>query len=206
MPRKEFEAFTRLDASDVNTFLMDQSVMSFAGTAARGSAITEPVEGMLTYLEDSDEYQSYNGTSYVTVADGSGWTTFVPVFGNLTVGNGTFDYAKYKVIGKTINIQVRFTLGSTSAVTGAITIEAPTEVERASSGVPGNSYSYFLDASTSTFFTGIPRGHPTILRRFTVSATGASGTYASSVGTTSAIPFTWTTSDQIVFSTTYEVD
>jgi hypothetical protein len=31
MPRKEFDAFTRLDASDINTYLMDQSVMVFGG-------------------------------------------------------------------------------------------------------------------------------------------------------------------------------
>jgi hypothetical protein len=65
MPRKEFAAFTRLDASDVNTYLMDQAVQTFAGTAARGSAITEPVEGMVTYLEDLDRYDTYNGSSHV---------------------------------------------------------------------------------------------------------------------------------------------
>jgi len=66
MPRTEFEAFTRLDASDVNTFLMDQSVMSFAGTAARGSAIATPVEGMVTYLEDSDLLSIYETGAWRT--------------------------------------------------------------------------------------------------------------------------------------------
>jgi hypothetical protein len=65
MPRKEFEAFTRLDASDVNSFLMDQTVMSFAGTAARGSAIATPVEGMVTYLADADRLDFFDGSSYV---------------------------------------------------------------------------------------------------------------------------------------------
>jgi hypothetical protein len=66
MPRKEFAAFTRLDASDVNTYLMDQAVMTFGGTAARGSAITTPVEGMVTYLEDSNRYESYNGSAWIS--------------------------------------------------------------------------------------------------------------------------------------------
>jgi hypothetical protein len=66
MPRKEFESFTRLDASDVNTFLMDQTVQSFAGTAARGSAIATPVEGMVTYLNDIDALSVYNGTAFTT--------------------------------------------------------------------------------------------------------------------------------------------
>jgi hypothetical protein len=82
MPRKEFEAFTRLDASDVNTFLMDQSVMSFAGTAARGSAIPTPVEGMVAYLEDSNSLQLYDGTKW-------GSTTGVSL-GNAII-NGAFE-------------------------------------------------------------------------------------------------------------------
>jgi hypothetical protein len=65
MPRKEFESFTRLDASDVNTFLMDQSVMTFAGTAARGSAITTPVEGMYAHLNDTDTLTYYDGSDWV---------------------------------------------------------------------------------------------------------------------------------------------
>jgi hypothetical protein len=64
MPRKDFAAFTRLDASDVNTYLMDQSVQTFAGTAARGSAITTPVEGMYTHLEDTDALQFWNGSAW----------------------------------------------------------------------------------------------------------------------------------------------
>jgi hypothetical protein len=66
MPRKEFAGFTRLDASDVNTFLMDQSVQTFAGTAARGSAIATPVEGMVTYLNDINSLSVYNGDAFTT--------------------------------------------------------------------------------------------------------------------------------------------
>jgi hypothetical protein len=66
MPRKEFEAFTRLDASDVNTFLMDQSVMTFGSATARDAAIDTPVEGQVTYLTDIDSLTVYNGTQWVT--------------------------------------------------------------------------------------------------------------------------------------------
>jgi hypothetical protein len=43
---------------------MDQTVMSFAGTAARGSAIAAPVEGMTTYLEDSNSLAIYDGSNW----------------------------------------------------------------------------------------------------------------------------------------------
>jgi hypothetical protein len=65
MPRKVFTAGEVLSASDVNNFLMNQTVMTFAGTAARGSAISTPTEGMLTYLADSNTLQYWNGTSFV---------------------------------------------------------------------------------------------------------------------------------------------
>jgi hypothetical protein len=61
MPRKVFTAGEVLAAADVNEFLGDQAVMTFAGTAARGSAIPSPVEGMVAYLEDTNLYTAYNG-------------------------------------------------------------------------------------------------------------------------------------------------
>jgi hypothetical protein len=67
MPRKVFTAGEVLAASDVNSYLMNQMVMTFAGTAARGSAIATPTEGMLTYLADTDTFQYYNGTSFVSL-------------------------------------------------------------------------------------------------------------------------------------------
>jgi hypothetical protein len=65
MPRKEFEAFTRLDASDVNTYLMDQSVMSFGSATARDAAIPSPNEGMTTYLEDINDIRVYDGAKWI---------------------------------------------------------------------------------------------------------------------------------------------
>lgn len=64
MPRKTFTAGDVLTAADVNTFLMNQSVMTFAGTAARGSAIGSAVEGMVTYLEDSNTFQYWDGSTW----------------------------------------------------------------------------------------------------------------------------------------------
>jgi len=60
VPRKVFVAGSILTAADVNTNLMDQAVMSFAGTAARGSAIPTPGEGMVSYLNDADRLEVYS--------------------------------------------------------------------------------------------------------------------------------------------------
>jgi hypothetical protein len=60
MPRRTFQIGEVLTATNVNTFLMDQAVMTFADSAARGSAIPTPNEGMLTYLESTGEYEYWD--------------------------------------------------------------------------------------------------------------------------------------------------
>jgi hypothetical protein len=64
-----YKVFTNgsvLQASEINDNLMRQSVMVFSNAAARTAAITSPLEGMLTWLEDTNRYESYNGTSWVS--------------------------------------------------------------------------------------------------------------------------------------------
>jgi len=74
--REVFVAGQILTAAEMNV-VSDQTVMSFAGTAARGSAIPSPTEGMVTYLED------VNG---LTVYDGSAW---IPAASGATLGTGS---------------------------------------------------------------------------------------------------------------------
>jgi hypothetical protein len=63
--KKTFTAGEVLTASDVNTYLMEQSVMVFGGTAARSSAIPTPSTGMTTYNQETKQLESYNGTDFI---------------------------------------------------------------------------------------------------------------------------------------------
>ena len=63
---KQFTPAT-LTSTDVNAYLMNQSVMVFASSAARATAIPFPTEGMVTYLEDTNLVQYYSGSVWVTV-------------------------------------------------------------------------------------------------------------------------------------------
>jgi len=65
MPRKTFVTGTVLTASDVNEYLMNQTVMVFASASARNTAITSPIEGMMAYLSDSNALTIYSGTAWV---------------------------------------------------------------------------------------------------------------------------------------------
>jgi len=99
--RRTFAPGEVLTASNVMNYLMDQSVMNFAGTAARGSAIgTAVAEGMVSYLNDTDRLEVYRaiGTaapgwnpvafeSYVDAKPVSGLVPIVPT--SVTVGSGS---------------------------------------------------------------------------------------------------------------------
>jgi hypothetical protein len=67
VPRKTFTAGDVLAASDVNTFLGNQMVMTFADSTARGSAIGSASVGMLTYLANVDTFEYWAGTAYKTL-------------------------------------------------------------------------------------------------------------------------------------------
>ena len=75
MAYKVFSNGSVLNASDLNDYLMNQAVMVFSSSTARASAITSPVEGMITYLEDTNRFQFYNGTAWQDLSDeATGWS------------------------------------------------------------------------------------------------------------------------------------
>ena len=81
--KKTFTAGEVLTASDVNTYLMEQSVMYFGGTAARSSAIPTPSTGMTTYI-------GVTGTATIPQIEtytGSAWQT---PYGSTLVASASF--------------------------------------------------------------------------------------------------------------------
>jgi hypothetical protein len=63
---KVFTNGSTLQASELNENLMQQATAVFSNAAARTAAITSPVEGQLTYLEDTNQYASWNGSAWVS--------------------------------------------------------------------------------------------------------------------------------------------
>jgi hypothetical protein len=84
---KEFVAGEILDQDDINDYLM-QGVLVFAGTAARGSAITAPVEGQFAWLNDSDSLTYYSGSAWEELS-----TTPNPAVVSATTGSPTLGTA-----------------------------------------------------------------------------------------------------------------
>lgn len=65
---KDFTS-TILTTSDVNNYLMSQTVMVFATAAARTSGLGTPNEGNLTYLKDSNSFWYYDGSSWLNMGN-----------------------------------------------------------------------------------------------------------------------------------------
>jgi hypothetical protein len=136
---------------------------------------------------------------------GSAWayTSWVPAWTNFTVGNGTLNYAKFSRVGASVRYRLKFTLGSTSAVTGLITFSTPVNIHAdyaATDLIPGSSTSYDLSAATLYFGQAFSASSSTI----SLKTLHTDGTRGNLEATASNNPFVWTTGDIIYSSGMYE--
>lgn len=113
---RAFVAGEKLTAANVNTYLMQQSVMTFTDATARDAAITSPSEGMVVFLKDSDRLFSYStagtagwrpiapytsevGTASATLVSGSPWSTQT---GSVTFTSGRFITSQVPIVNATV--------------------------------------------------------------------------------------------------------
>lgn len=76
-----FQAAGDISATNVQTAIQEvdtekapiaTGVRVYANSSARSSAIPSPTEGMVTYLEDTNAINVYNGTGWVEVSGAGG--------------------------------------------------------------------------------------------------------------------------------------
>jgi len=144
---KTFVNLTTLPASDVNNYLMEQSLMVFASAAARNSALTSPAEGMHAYLSDVNQVTVYDGTSWRPI-NASSWTSYSPTLVNVTLGTGGTSVFAYSVSGTTVSVRGVITFGTGGALTGSPTFTFPLTAV-ASQNVLG--VARFTDTGTSDY-------------------------------------------------------
>jgi hypothetical protein len=86
---KLFNTGDVLTAAQVNTYLMEQTVMVFADAAARTTALTGVVsEGMLSYLKDTNAVEVYDGANWVSSDDPNAiQNSIINAKGDLIVGS-----------------------------------------------------------------------------------------------------------------------
>jgi hypothetical protein len=92
---KLFQTGDVLTAAQVNTYLNEQTVMVFASSAARTSALSSVLaEGMVSYLQDTNAVEVYDGSNWVSIGssgDITGITTGTDsgLSGGVTSGTAT---------------------------------------------------------------------------------------------------------------------
>jgi hypothetical protein len=96
--RKQWSPGDTLNAADVNGYLMDQSVMVFAGTAARASAIPTPSAGMVAY-STATSLQVYDGSDWVDLSTGYGTFTGGS---SITDGGETYSLLSFNAAGSVV--------------------------------------------------------------------------------------------------------
>ena len=197
MSFKTFATGEKLTSSDVNSYLMQQTVMYFASSTARGSAITSPVEGMVAYLEDSNTYTFWNGSAWNDLLWGDAWVAYTPTLSNITLGSGGTSSFFYQRVGKMVNVRGRITLGTSGALSGVATFTLPVNAITADQFWQSGT----ILNDSGTFYAGVVRvGTSTA----TVLALNASATYTTAVNTALNIPFTWAVGDILNVGFSYE--
>lgn len=121
MAYKTFVNGFALNASEVNAYLMNQSVITFANASERATNLTAPVEGMVTYLLSTKLYDFWNGSAWtplLTLPTGVALNRPVltspqePATVSATAATGTiqFDVVTQSDLFYTTNASANFTL------------------------------------------------------------------------------------------------
>lgn len=194
MPVKTFTS-TTLTASDVNTYLMDQAVVTCT-SATRPTGI----EGRVIFETDTDTLRVYDGSSWVAI-----WrkqTTYTPTLVGMAVGTGgsAENTATYGFSGGTLTVSGNIVFGTTGTTFPASTITASLPSGFTASPVysaTAAGIASMTDASVGTY-TGYCRLQSASTVRFVVSNT--SGTYPTQVSTSTTVPFTWAAGDSITWA------
>lgn len=145
-------------------------------------------------LKVGDGATAWNSLDYVV----GKWQDFTPSWTNITVGNAT-QIARYHQVGKLVTMNVELTLGSTSSVTGSPQLTLP--VTPASTFADTGFKVTLDDAGTSTVEGGTITAGGSNITIYHLEDNGSYVRYEVMSGT---VPWTWTTSDVIRVSGTYE--
>jgi hypothetical protein len=119
-----YKVFTNgsvLQASEVNQNLMQQAVATFTNAAARTAAITSPVEGQMTYLEDVDRYFHWNGSAWVSPFGMTlvSTVTVPPSSTNVSLNNVfTSEFRNYQIVMNILGDSAGFTMAARMRLSG----------------------------------------------------------------------------------------
>jgi hypothetical protein len=200
-------AGTTITASWSNANVRDQVVTPFTNSAARSSAITSPVDGMISVLTTTDRVDVYNGSSWsALVAPSNGaLTSFTPTVTQSGSVTGTVNYGASIRTGRWIQGAIKFTVtgsgtASNTVVIGALPTTAASNIE-----VVGSAYIFDSSVPNVTFYVAYLASTTTIqLVYVNAGATGALSTFVAGSGANSGFTAGLASGDVISLNFMYE--
>lgn len=198
MAYKTFTAGEVLTASDLNSYLMKQSVI-VCTAATRPSG---PNEGMTIYETDTDQMLTYSGSAWVPAVRIGAWSSYTPTLTNWTVGDGTFT-TKYTQIGSLVHYQGRFTVGSTTAIgaSNSFTVTLPVTGVSSEASI-GDSWAFDTSAPLRVACLVTMASSTTMQIRYGTTAVGSVLNFQD--WKTGQTPFLIATGDELYWSLTYQ--
>ena len=144
---RTFSAGEVLTAANVNSYLMDQAVMVFDDSTARGTALgTAVAEGMMSYLKDTNQVEVYNGTAWAGVDTTVSSLNGTAIVYTLTASTAT----AYDVLSTDQGKILQFTAATAVVTVGTATgFTAGQRVD-----ILADSTSFTLTAGTGVTFSG----------------------------------------------------
>ena len=190
-----------LTATQVNGYLMEQSVMVFATAAARLAAIPAPTDGMVVYQKDTKFYYQYNGTAWLQLPNMIVPTTYTPTH-NITLGSGGTLTASYQVIGKQMRVRIKVVLGASPGMPTNPSFTIPTGYTfvRTTGWLDG-----IVDAQQSAAGAYLGAAQIQTSTTFFARILSASGSYVQLTTISPTTPFTWAISNTLEIDVMFEV-
>jgi hypothetical protein len=126
------------------------------------------------------------------------WKTWAPTLsGGWANGNGIYA-AKYVQIGKTVHLNIYFSVGSTTTKGTGMTLSLPVTAASNTANTAGIAWC----TVAGTVYVGSAR--LATATAMVVQQHDAAATYVRAAATTATIPATWATSDNFVINFTYQ--
>jgi len=190
-----------LNASDVNTYLQQQTVMVFASAAARTTALSGVLaEGMCSYLQDDNTVYVYNGSAWVNIGnsgDITGITATSPLTGGGTSGDITVGI-QAATTAQSGAVQLTDSTSSTSTTTAATPNSVKSAYDLANGAVAKSTFTTKGDLVAATAASTISRlGVGTNGQVLTADSTAATGIkWATPSGASGPAFFAYLTANQ----------